>query len=192
MKEIKVNGVVYRIGKGANLRDADLSGANLRDADLSDANLSGADLRGADLRDADLRGANLGSADLRGANLGGADLRGANLRGADLGGADLRDADLGGADLRGANLRGADLRGAKNIFTQGPLGSRGDILYAVKSLRGNKVMFKTGCFWGNGDELLKAANETHGIGSRFAIQYQYAVSTALAVLDALPKEKEKK
>ena len=109
---------------------------------------------------ANLGGANLWGANLGGANLRGADLRGANLRGANLGGANLWGANLWGADLRGANLGGADLRGAKNILAFGPIGSRQDITYAVKS--DNGIMIKCGCFWGDFDDWIKKCRVTHG------------------------------
>jgi hypothetical protein len=92
----------------------------------------------------------------------------------------LWGANLRGADLQDADLRDANLRDAKNIFSQGPLGSRGDVLYSVKHER--KIMYKTGCFWGTGEELLKAANNTHGIGSVYAIQYRSAIAMAKVVL----------
>ena len=104
-------------------------------------------------------------ADLRGANLGGANLSGTNLRRADLGGANLnranlRGADLHGADLGGADLSGADLHGAKSIFSIGPGGSRGDMLYAMQNDTG--IMIMTGCFWNTLDEFATQVNKTHG------------------------------
>ncbi len=147
---------------GADLRRADLSGADLRRADLSGADLSDADLSGADLRGADLYDADLGGADL-----GGANLSGANLYDADLGGA-----DLSGADLSGANLRGANLRGAKGILTIGPVGSRGDFLYAVH--HEDIIMVKTGCFWGPLSEFLAAVQKTHG-DTKYGRDYRAAV-----------------
>jgi hypothetical protein len=83
-----------------------------------------------------------------------ADLRGANLREADLCGANLREANLCGADLRGANLGEAT-----GILAIGPGGSRGDMLYAVD--HGDKVMIKTGCFWGILAEFAAAVERTH-------------------------------
>jgi hypothetical protein len=78
-KEIRENG-----GVNAVLRGANLYGANLHRADLRGANLHGADLRWANLHGADLRWANLHGADLRWANLYLADLRGADLYGATI------------------------------------------------------------------------------------------------------------
>ncbi len=92
--------VCNALGKGANLRWADLRDADLRWADLRDANLQYANLQYANLRDANLRDANLRWADLRDANLRWADLQYANLRDANLRWADLRDANLQGVDLR--------------------------------------------------------------------------------------------
>ena len=63
-----------KMGKRANLSDADLKGANLKGANLKGANLSDADLKGANLRYANLKGANLKGANLRYANLKGANL----------------------------------------------------------------------------------------------------------------------
>jgi hypothetical protein len=152
-------------GRRANLSGADLSGADLRGADLRWAYLRGAYLSGADLRGAYLSGADLSGAYLRGADLSGAYLRGADLSGADLSGAYLRGAylsgaDLSGADLRGAYLRGADLGKAVGVLRLGPLGSRGDDLYAVQWEDGPRV--KAGCFWGTLPEFLAAVEETHG------------------------------
>jgi uncharacterized protein YjbI with pentapeptide repeats len=71
---VRVNG--YRIGRRADLREANLAGADLRGADLREADLAGANLQHADLRRARLNYTILFKADLRGANLEGADLSG--------------------------------------------------------------------------------------------------------------------
>ena len=148
----------------------------LRDADLSDADLSVADLSGADLSGADLSGADLRDADLSDADLSVADLSVADLSGADLSGADLRDADLSVADLRGADLSGADLRGAKNIACAGPLGSRGDFLFANSGHDTDDcLMWKAGCRWCNTAELYEAIAKTHGDG-QYAIEYRAAMA----------------
>ena len=89
----------------------------------------------------------------------------ADLSRANLGGVNLGEADLGGANLREANLGGAYLGGvylyaARGIIRVGPLGSRGDELYAVAWEDGPRV--KTGCFWGTAEEFLTAVGETHG------------------------------
>jgi hypothetical protein len=130
-----------------------------------------------------LSGADLRGADLRGAYLSGADLRGADLRGAYLSGADLR-----GAYLSGADLRGADLRGAKGILSIGPVGSRGDILYAYigqpwaivdgkwqadpTKPAGPRV--KTGCFDGTPKEFAAAVAARHH-DSEYGIEYQAVI-----------------
>ena len=98
----QVNGTIYSIGPGADLRFE-----NLNEADLSLANLSGALLRDSDLFKANLNGANLTGADLRGVNF-----REANLSEADLSAANLEDAGLFRANLTEANLTGANLSGA--------------------------------------------------------------------------------
>jgi hypothetical protein len=134
--------------------------------------VEGTSLYGANLGGANLGGANLGEADLRGANLGGANLRGADLRGANLGGANLGGANLGGANLGGANLRGADLRGAKGILILGPLGSRQDFLYVIRT--GEGWMCKTGCWWGTSTELRQRVLEVHA-GSLWQRQYVAAL-----------------
>ena len=113
----------------------DAAKANLRGANLSDANLSDANLRRADLSYADLRGANLGNAD-------------------------LSYADLSNADLRYANLNGANLSSAAGIFAINPIGSRKDMLIAVKHAK--TIMIKTGCFWGTITEFAAAVKATHG------------------------------
>jgi uncharacterized protein YjbI with pentapeptide repeats len=79
---------------------------------------------------------------------------------ADLSGADLSGADLSGANLSGADLSGADLSGAKSILALGPLGSRGDMLYAV--WHKDEPRLKTGCFWGTIPEFEAATTRTHG------------------------------
>jgi len=96
---------------------------------------------------------------LSGADLSGADLDGADLSGADLSRAYLSGADLSGANLGGANLSGANLSGAKNVWSICPIGSRGDILVAVKHETG--LMFMTGCFWGNEEDLIQSINRDH-------------------------------
>ena len=98
----QVNGTIYSIGPGADLRFE-----NLDEADLSLANLSGALLRDSDLFKANLNGADLSGADLRGVNF-----REANLSEADLSAANLEDATLFRANLTEANLTGANLSGA--------------------------------------------------------------------------------
>ena len=98
----QVNGTIYSIGPGADLRFE-----NLNEADLSLANLSGALLRDSDLFKANLNGADLSGADLRGVNF-----REANLSEADLSAANLEDAGLFRANLTEANLTGANLSGA--------------------------------------------------------------------------------
>jgi len=98
--------------------------------------------------------ANLSEADLSGADLSGANLSGANLSGADLHGVNLYRANLSGAYLRGANLREA-----KNVWSICPIGSRGDTLVAVKHETG--LMFMTGCFWGNEEDLIQSINRDH-------------------------------
>jgi len=118
------------------------------------------------------RRANLRGANLRGANLNGANLRRANLRGADLSGADLRRAVLDGANLSMANLDGANLGMATGILSIGPVGSRGDMLYAVMWADGPRI--KTGCFWGTLDEFLAAVEQTHG-DSAHGRRYRAAV-----------------
>ena len=75
-------------------------------------------------------------------------------------------ADLYGANLRGADLGGADLRGAKNILAFGPIGSRQDITYAVKS--DNGIMIKCGCFWGDLEQWQAQCRATHGDNSHAA------------------------
>ena len=126
-------------GTRADLHGVNLSGANLYRANLYRANLSGANLRGANLREANLSGANLSGVNLSGVNLSGA--------------------NLSGAYLRGANLRGANLREAKNVWSICPIGSRGDTLVAVKHETG--LMFMTGCFWGNEEDLIQSINRDH-------------------------------
>lgn len=93
-----INGYMYTIAPGADLRGANLRDAYLRDAHLNGANLSGTDLSGADLSGTDLKGAYLGCANLKGAN--------------------LSSASLIGADLSCANLKGAYLSGAKGLGTK--------------------------------------------------------------------------
>ena len=120
----------------------------------------------------DLSGADLSGADLRGASLSGADLRGADLSEAYLRGADLSGADLRGADLRRADLREADLRGAKGIICIGPIGSRGDMLYAQS---GGVITVRTGCFEGTIDKFAAAVEQTHG-DNKYGLEYKAAIN----------------
>jgi len=155
--------------RGADLSHADLSQVDLSHADLSEANLNWANLSGADLHMANLSLAHLRMADLSGANLSWAtltyadlceaklnyaDLRGANLSYADLYEADLHKANLSKADLSWANLQ--DLQGALTIM---PIGSRGDMLVAVR--HDGSPNLKTGCFWGDIGAFRAALMLTH-------------------------------
>ena len=129
--------------------------------------------------------ADLIGADLRGANLRGANLRGANLREAYLIGADLSGANLSGANLREADLREAYLRGAEGIISIGPIGSRSDMLYAVKHKA--LITLKTGCFWGTLSEFETALNKTHG-DNQHARAYRAALALAQIALAELEPE----
>jgi len=137
---------------GANLRKVDLSGANLSKANLREANLRGANLFGADLRDADLYRANLSGAYLYGAN-------------------------LYGANLSVANLRGADLSGAGAIWSCGPGGSRGDMLYVVR--HSDTIMVRAGCFWGTLEAFAAAVEQTHG-DNEYGRYYRAVIGAAKA------------
>jgi hypothetical protein len=127
------------------------------------------------------------------AYLSGADLSGAYLRGADLNGADLNGADLSGAYLRGADLRGADLTGADGIIAIGPIGSRGDFIFAVlfkagqthvvgsddgkiiqEKIEKTTIYVKAGCFWGTLAEFKKKVKATHK-ENKYAQAYEAAV-----------------
>lgn len=177
-----VNGLEIKPGAdlhGADLHEENLSGMDLRHIDFTGANLQEAKLNGSFLNGADLKMADLERADLHGAKLNGANLYGANLIYANLQNAILANADLFGVDLHGAALDGADLRGAFHILSIGPIGSWYDILYAVQHAK--TIMFKTGCFWGTGKELLASANETHGIGNPVTIQYRNALNLARVI-----------
>ncbi len=140
-----------------NPKDIQIDGKSLADIIVSHEKW----LRGeVDGERADLYGANLYGADLRSANLESANLRSANLRSANLESANLESANLRSANLRSANLYGANLYGANGLFLLGPIGSRGDFLYAVK--HDSKIMVKAGCFWGTLAEFKAAVKKTHG------------------------------
>jgi hypothetical protein len=142
----------------------------LHGADLSCVNLSGAKLHGADLSCVNLCGADLSWVNLYRVNLYRANLHCVNLHGAALYGANLH-----GANLYGANLHGADLCGADNIISIGPIGSRADILYAVRWKAG--AMVKTGCFWGTLEKFEASVLKTHGkpADSRVSDEYRRAI-----------------
>lgn len=161
---------------GLNLLGADLCGANLEGADLSNsilsnANMEGANLAGAILDKAILTKACLTKACLKGASLfrtgmSCADLRGANLQRANLVQTLLYNAEFYGATLR-ANLIGVGLTGAKDILAIGPIGSRGDITYAVN--HPGAIMIQCGCFWGPLEEweaqcrsVYRTSGQPHG------------------------------
>ena len=141
-------------GKRADLQGADLSHADLSQVDLSHADLSEANLNWANLSGADLHMANLSLAHLRMADLSGANLSWATLTYADLCEADLHKANLSKADLSWANLQ--DLQGALTIM---PIGSRGDMLVAVR--HDGSPNLKTGCFWGDIGAFRAALMLTH-------------------------------
>lgn len=158
---------------GLNLLGADLCGANLEGADLSDSTLSntnmeGANLAGAILDRAILTEACLTEACLKGASLKGAslfrtdmtyaDLRGANLQKANLVQTLLYNAEFYGTTLRTA-LIGVGLTKAKDILAIGPIGSRGDITYAVN--HPGAIMIQCGCFWGPLEEWEAKCRSVH-------------------------------
>jgi uncharacterized protein YjbI with pentapeptide repeats len=128
------------------------------------------------LRGADLSGADLSGADLSNANLWLANLSGADLLGADLSGADLSNADLSGADLSNANLWRAI---GISIFQVSGASGRGNLpLYAVE--HNDRLMIKTGCFWGTLQEFKDAVIGKHGVNSR----YMKVVVVSLEALEA--------
>jgi hypothetical protein len=113
----------------------------------------------ANLESANLYSANLERANLESAHLESANLYSANLESANLYSANLESANLESAHLESANLYGANLVRANQIFLLGPIGSRGDFLYAVK--HDKKIMVKTGCFWGALAAFENAVKSTH-------------------------------
>lgn len=82
------------------------------------------------LTEASLKGASLEEASLFRTDMSCADLRGANLRKASMVQTLLYNAKFYGATLC-TNLIGVGLTGTKDILAIGPIGSRGDITYAV-------------------------------------------------------------
>lgn len=153
---------------GLNLSRVDLCGANLEGADLSDsilsntnmpeANLAGAILDRAILTEACLKGASLKGASLFRTDMTYADLRGANLQKAHLVQTLLYNAEFYGTTLR-ANLIGVGLTGAKDILAIGPIGSIGDIAYAVN--HPEAIMIQCGCFWGPLEEWEARCRSVH-------------------------------
>jgi hypothetical protein len=112
---------------------------------------------------------------------------------ADLNGADLNGADLTGAYLNGADLRGAYLNGADGIIAIGPIGSRGDFIFAVlfkagqthvvgsddgkiiqEKIEKTTIYVKAGCFWGTLAEFKKKVKATHK-ENKYAQAYEAAV-----------------
>ena len=92
----------------------------------------------------------------------------------------FNEEDLRGAYLSGAYLRGADLSGANDIISVGPIGSRGDFLFAVwhekgelhavrnddrtisqEKIKKSDIYIKTGCFWGTIAEFKAAVKKNH-------------------------------
>src|SRR3990167_8807713 len=174
----------------ADLSHADLYNADLSRADLSRANLSHANLYNADLSRADLSRANLSHADLLGADLSRANLSRADLLGANLLGANLSRADLSHADLSRANLYGANLYGAKGIACAGPLGSRGDFVFANSGHdTADGLMWKAGCRWCATPELVAAVHAAHDNG-QYAIEYLTAMAFIKARLGVTEKAAE--
>ena len=103
--------------------------------------------RKANLPNADLRGANLGGADLRGANLRGATLRGANLLGANLGGANLYGANLGGADLGNTQVIQIGPLGSRRDYLVAKLFEEGDTEIMAGCFIGTLGDFKKAVMW---------------------------------------------
>lgn len=141
--------------------DGEIGGADLGGMKLVGLNLLGADLCGANLEGADLSNSILSNANMKGANLAGANLQRANLVQTLL-----YNAEFYGATLRTA-LIGVGLTGAKDILAIGPIGSRGDITYAVN--HPGAIMIQCGCFWGPLEEweakcrsVYRTSGQPHG------------------------------
>lgn len=137
---------VWRMGKTVSLRFAKLGGKDLRGCEFSAMDLAHADFSGADLSRCSLENAQ------------------------------CHDARFTGAVLKQANLCGADLWGAKDIVGIGPIGSRGDTLYAVRGfpLAPYGLMIKTGCFWGTMPGFLEQVALTHHHNRIYGSQYEAA------------------
>ena len=143
---------------GANLEGADLSNSILSNANMQEANLAGANLNKAVLTEASLKGASLKRVSLFRTDMSCAYLRGANLQRASLVQTLLYNAEFYGTSLRTA-LIGVGLTGAKDILSLGPIGSRGDITYAVN--HPGAIMIQCGCFWGTLEEWEAQCRRVH-------------------------------
>ncbi len=112
----------------------------------------------------------------------------ADLYGANLGGANLRGANLGGANLRGAKLSKGDaellLVGSRSALQIGPIGSRGDYLFAFLTDHG--VYVRTGCFWDTLTKFAAAVKKTHG-SNEHATEYKAAITLIQAHAKAWSK-----
>ncbi len=147
-----------------SLCGVELSGANLRNLDLQIKYYKGfrhnyVNLKNADLSYADLTGAKLIGCDLESANLHGANLTGVDLTNAYLYRTNLERTIFGQTIIKGTTLEGTDLFQAQGILNIGPIGSRSDLLYAVRHVDG--PMIKTGCFWGTLDDFLRNIDRDH-------------------------------
>lgn len=121
-------------------------------------NFSGKDLSGRNFTGEDLSGA-----DLSQTNLSGADLMGANLAGADMSHANLSGANLRRSCWRHTYVKGVEFDSAQNIIQLGPVGPRGDIVYAVAWPHG--IMVKCNYFWGPCRVWQKQSPEYVGIAA---------------------------
>lgn len=167
---------------------------------MQEANLEGALLDGANLIETSLRGASLKEASLFRTDMTYADLRGANLQKAHLVQTLLYNAEFYGTTLR-ASLTGVGLIGAKDILAIGPIGSRGDITYAVN--HSESIMIQCGCFWGTLEEwedkcrrVYKGSTHHHGAvyeaAARFIRAYSLYWGRGEANVDAAKRWAEQK
>ena len=102
--------------------------------------------------------------------------------------ADLYGANLGGANLRGAKLSKGDaellLVGSRSALQIGPIGSRGDYLFAFLTDHG--VYVRTGCFWDTLTKFAAAVKKTHG-SNEHATEYKAAITLIQAHAKAWSK-----
>lgn len=147
--------------------ETDFGNAYVNDFDLSETDLSGASFADADLILVNFTGANLSNCAFANTN--------------------LRGCKFHGAILDNADMSGCNIRGAAGILAIGPVGSRGDMLYAV--IHPDCLMVKTGCFWGTLDEFKAEVDEKYE-GDPSHEQYNRAVIPALEAWYALEREQE--
>jgi hypothetical protein len=103
---------------------------------------------------------------------------------------DFKSADLTNAVLRYTDLHRTCLEATKGVLRIGPIGSRGDSLWVIMHTAElpEKLMFKTGCFWGPLEQLQEEVDNQYAPDDQHYLEYKAAIEMALAWRDSFDEE----